>query len=366
VEHPARFVLVGSGNPEEGELRPQLLDRFGLHVEVVTANDLDERVKIVIAREAFERDPVDFCARFESEQESLRRKLARARKRLHEVESPRELLRRIAELCMRLKVDGHRGELTITRASRALAALEGRREATAADVRRVAMMSLRHRLRRDPLEQTTGGAEIERALENLFPPNETDDKQRRAKDRPDHEDIPPPDLAGGGGRNSSGTNESNKGTRGGSARSEPAQSSHEQSAASALDARLPEDALDETPRAQAHSHTLIQSARYQRNPRRSIYNTERGRYARALSTSSGANRIALDATLRAASLRCAGDRGWGLGVRDKLKARTRADGFAPTPPAPNPSPPLICASKDSSARWARFLSLLLMLPVAWL
>ena len=79
VEHPARFVLVGYGNPEEGELRPQLLDRFGLHVEVLTANDVDERVRIVMARDAFERDAESFRARFEAEQESLRRRLTRAR-----------------------------------------------------------------------------------------------------------------------------------------------------------------------------------------------------------------------------------------------------------------------------------------------
>ena len=339
VEHPARFVLVGSGNPEEGELRPQLLDRFGLHVEVVTANDLEERVQIIIAREAFERDPAGFRARHESEQVSLRRKLTRARKRLHDVELPRELLRRIAELCMLLKVDGHRGELTITRAARALAALEGRREATAEDVRRVAMMSLRHRLRRDPLEQTTSGAQIEQALENLFPPNETSDKQGRAKERPDREDIPPPDFAGDGG-GSSGTGESNKGAGSNTKGERQSKGGHKQSAAPALDAQLPLDQLDQTPRAQAQPQKHLPSARYQRNSRRSIYNTQRGRYARALITSSGTNRIALDATLRAAALRCAGNRkagvrGWGLGVREKPSPLIRAFSLSPTP---NPQP----------------------------
>src|SRR2546423_6097951 len=156
VEHPSRFVLVGSGNPEEGELRPQLLDRFGLHVEVVTANSTEERVAIIVAREAFERDAGEFSARFEAAEESLRRRLTRARKRVREVKLTPELLRRIAELCVRLKVDGHRGELTITRAARALAAFEGRREATAEDGRRVVKMALRNRLRRDPPHKTIG------------------------------------------------------------------------------------------------------------------------------------------------------------------------------------------------------------------
>jgi magnesium chelatase subunit I len=103
TEHPARFVLVGSGNPEEGELRPQLLDRFGLYAEVRTVADPDERVLIVERRESFERDPEAFLSSVEQEQKSLRRRLARARSRVAAVEIPRPLLRLIAELCARLK-----------------------------------------------------------------------------------------------------------------------------------------------------------------------------------------------------------------------------------------------------------------------
>ncbi|MBC7911506.1 MAG: magnesium chelatase ATPase subunit I, partial [Pyrinomonadaceae bacterium] len=168
LEHPARFVLVGSGNPEEGELRPQLLDRFGLFAEIQTLNDLDQRVKIVELREAFERDAEKFCADYEAEQQSLRRKLARAGKLAGKVKLSRELLRGIASLCLRLGIDGHRGELTIARAARALAAFEGRREVREEDVRRVASLCVSHRLRRDPLEPTGGGARIEQALDNSF------------------------------------------------------------------------------------------------------------------------------------------------------------------------------------------------------
>jgi magnesium chelatase subunit D len=296
VEHPARFVLVGSGNPEEGELRPQLQDRFGLHVEVVTANNTEERVQVILAREAFERDAATFRARFEAAQESLRRRLTRARKRVHEVQLSHDLLRAVAELCVRLKVDGHRGELTIARAARALAAFEGRSQATPADVRRVATMSLRHRLRRDPLEQTSGGAQIEQALEELFPPNEAAEKPGRSKQRRDREDFPPPDTPGDDGTDGSGQSA-------GSDMSGERQGSQEQSAAPPLDARLPLSALDIRSQAHARPQAHTRSARHKTGARHSshAYNERRGRYARAVNASSERGRIALDATLRAAA-----------------------------------------------------------------
>ncbi|MFY9608234.1 MAG: magnesium chelatase ATPase subunit I [Blastocatellia bacterium] len=169
ISHPARFVLVGSGNPEEGELRPQLLDRFGLFTRIETITDLDQRVDIVERREQFERDPASFLGRWESEQEVVRGKITRAKNLHSRVMIDRGLLVRVVELCLKLKVDGHRGELTIARASRALAALEGRASVTADDVKRVATMSLRHRLRRDPLERIDSGVRIEQAVEELFP-----------------------------------------------------------------------------------------------------------------------------------------------------------------------------------------------------
>jgi magnesium chelatase subunit I len=170
AEHPARFVLAGSSNPEEGELRPQLLDRFGLCVEVETLRDVEGRVEIVERREAFERDPASFNEAARAGQDALRRRLTRARRSHSSVEVPRPLLHSIAELCLRLGIDGHRGELTIVRAARALAAFEGRRRACAEDVRRVAGMSLRHRLRRDPLEPPGGAARVEKGLEELYGP----------------------------------------------------------------------------------------------------------------------------------------------------------------------------------------------------
>lgn len=168
VSHPARFVLVGSGNPEEGELRPQLLDRFGLYTRITTINDLDERVEIVERRERFEGEPESFLAEFDAAQEQLRQRLVRAKKMHSRVAIDRSIMRSIAQLCVTLNVDGHRGELTIARGARALAALESRRGVTLDDVKRMAVMSLRHRLRKDPLEKIDSGQRIEQAIETVF------------------------------------------------------------------------------------------------------------------------------------------------------------------------------------------------------
>jgi magnesium chelatase subunit I len=169
VSHPARFVLVGSGNPEEGELRPQLLDRFGFHAQIATITDLDLRVQIVELRERFDLDARVFQTQFEPAQMELRARILQARQLIKQVEIGRDLLRRVAELCLLLKIEGHRGELTIARAARALAALEARATVTALDVRRIATLSLRHRLRKDPLEAIDSGLRVQQAVEKLFP-----------------------------------------------------------------------------------------------------------------------------------------------------------------------------------------------------
>ena len=168
VSHPSRFVLVGSGNPEEGELRPQLLDRFGLYTQIKTITDLDQRVEIVERRERFDDSPETFQDEMADEQSALRRRITRAKKLLPRCKLDRSLLMRIAELCLTVEVDGHRGELTIARAARALAAFEGRVRATLAEVERVAVMSLRHRLRRNPLETVDSGSRIEQAMSDLM------------------------------------------------------------------------------------------------------------------------------------------------------------------------------------------------------
>jgi magnesium chelatase subunit I len=168
VRHPARFVLVGSGNPEEGELRPQLLDRFGLSVEVKTPAELSARIEVVRRRDAFERDPAAFVARWQREDERVRRRIVAARKRLADVAVPDGALERAARLCIGLGTDGLRGELTLMRAARALAALDGDGEVADAHLRRVAASALRHRLRRNVLDDAGSTTRVERALTEVF------------------------------------------------------------------------------------------------------------------------------------------------------------------------------------------------------
>ena len=172
VRHPSRFVLVGSGNPEEGELRPQLLDRFGLSVEVRSPTDLRERMEVVRRREAFERDPTAFRAAQQKADAKERRAIVAARKRLPDVAFPDDALELVSALCMQLGVDGLRGELTLMRGARARAALSGKASTTPGDVIAVAESALRHRLRRDPLDEIGSGARIQRAVSELLDPPE--------------------------------------------------------------------------------------------------------------------------------------------------------------------------------------------------
>jgi magnesium chelatase subunit I len=167
VRHPARFVLIGTGNPEEGELRPQLLDRFGLFVEVATPTSIAERVEVVRRREAFERDPAAFGDAWRAADTRLRQKVLAARRKVASIEVPDAVREMAARLCIALGTDGLRGELTLLRAARAYAALEGARDVTPAMITRLAPMALRHRLRRDPMDEAGSGARIERALADI-------------------------------------------------------------------------------------------------------------------------------------------------------------------------------------------------------
>ena len=170
VRHPARFVLVGSGNPEEGELRPQLLDRFGLSVEVGTPRDIPSRVEVVKRRDAYDRNAEQFIKTWGPEEAKVRRRIVAGRARLNDVEMPDAALERAAQLCVSLGTDGLRGELSLVRAARALAALQGDGAVTDAHLRSVAPSALRHRLRRNPLDDTGSTARVDKAVEALFGP----------------------------------------------------------------------------------------------------------------------------------------------------------------------------------------------------
>lgn len=153
MTHPSRFILIGTMNPEEGDLRPQLLDRFGLCVEVGAILDVEARVEIVRRRLEWEADPQAFAARFAPQQAALAQSILAARQRLPQVVIEEDVLRRISELCVRLNVHSHRADITIAHAARALAALERRLYVTIDDVRRAAELALPHRLRRRPFEE---------------------------------------------------------------------------------------------------------------------------------------------------------------------------------------------------------------------
>ncbi len=170
IRHPARFVLVGSGNPEEGDLRPQLLDRFGLHARITTITDIDERVEIVRRRRAYDNDPAGFVAAWEPEQEALRQQLLQAQQHVAQVELTDETIETAARLWVLLAVDGHRGELTLCRAAVALAALDGRSRTEPEDIARVATLSLQHRLRKDPLESVGDDERVKRAVAQILAP----------------------------------------------------------------------------------------------------------------------------------------------------------------------------------------------------
>ncbi len=168
VRHPARFVLVGSGNPEEGELRPQLLDRFGLAVDVRTPESIATRIDVIKRRDAFDRDATAFLVQWSKADAKIRRSLEKARSRLEHVAVPDAVLERAATLCSQLGTDGLRGELTLLRTSRALAALEGDDVVTIEHVRRIAPMALRHRLRRNVLDDADATTRVERAVADLW------------------------------------------------------------------------------------------------------------------------------------------------------------------------------------------------------
>lgn len=168
VRHPARFVLVGSGNPEEGELRPQLLDRFGMHAEIRTVKEPTLRVQIVEQRTEFDSNPPVFLDRHQAEQDALQQRIVNAQELLKQVTIAYDLRVKISQVCAELNVDGLRGDIVTTRAAKAIAAFEGRTEATVQDIQRVITLCLRHRLRKDPLESIDSGYKVQKVFNEVF------------------------------------------------------------------------------------------------------------------------------------------------------------------------------------------------------
>ena len=169
IRHPARFVLVGSGNPEEGELRPQLLDRFGLSVDVASPRDVETRVEVIKRRDAYDNQGEAFLKKWRPRDAALRKLILAARAALPLLKTPNTVLHDCAALCIALGSDGLRGELTLLRAARALAAFDDADTVTRAHLRSVAPMCLGHRLRRDPLDDAGSGTRVARMVAEVLP-----------------------------------------------------------------------------------------------------------------------------------------------------------------------------------------------------
>lgn len=168
IRHPARFVLVGSGNPEEGELRPQLLDRFGMHAEIRTVKDPVLRVKVVEERTSFDQNPMIWINNYETKQQELRDRIIAAQKILPNVQIDYNLRVKISEVCSQLDVDGLRGDIVTNRAAKAHAAYNGRETVTIEDISKIITLCLRHRLRKDPLESIDSGDKVNKVFKEIF------------------------------------------------------------------------------------------------------------------------------------------------------------------------------------------------------
>jgi len=168
IKHPARFVLVGSGNPEEGELRPQLLDRFGMHAEIRTVRDAETRVRVVEERSNFDQYPDQCLADNAEKLKLLKAQITSAQELLPDVELDFELRVKISQVCGNLDVDGLRGDIVTNRAAKAYAAYNNRKVVTVDDIENVITLCLRHRLRKDPLESIDSGDKVATVFEEVF------------------------------------------------------------------------------------------------------------------------------------------------------------------------------------------------------
>jgi magnesium chelatase subunit I len=171
IKHPAKFILIGSGNPEEGELRPQLLDRFGMHAEIRTISEPSLRVKIVEERISFDQAPQVWLDKYEKEQLEIQTRIINAQNLLNKVIIKKDFQLKISQICSLLEIEGLRGDIVSTRAAKALAAFENRLEVSTNDIKRTISLCLRHRLRRDPMESINSGEKIESIFENIFSTN---------------------------------------------------------------------------------------------------------------------------------------------------------------------------------------------------
>ncbi|MEV0846624.1 putative cobaltochelatase [Streptomyces sp. NPDC049954] len=323
VRHASRFLLVGTMNPEEGELRPQLLDRFGLTVEVAASRETDQRVEVVKRRMAYEDDPAGFAARFAAQENALRSRIVAARALLPHVRLGDAALRQIAATCAAFEVDGMRADIVMARTATALAAWDGREDVMAEDVRQAALLALPHRRRRNPFDAP--GLDEDKLDEAL--------EQSAGQDQepePDPDGPGGPEGDGGGGVPPQGQGPD----------AEPGESPGEESGASAPAAPEPSQDAEGKGSAGAADQPAARASEPFRTKtlsvpglgqgaagRRSRARTEHGRTTGARRPRGGAlGKLHLAATVRAAAphQRARGRSGTGLIVRrDDLRQATR-------------------------------------------
>jgi magnesium chelatase subunit D len=301
LRHAARFILIGTMNPEEGELRPQLLDRFGLAVSISGESNPDVRIELLKRREAFDHDPDRFSTAYHEDDATIARRIDDARRRLADVLIPAHLVGFIAEICARNHVAGHRADIVISRAARASAAWEGRSDVNADDILKVAPMALLHRMR-------SATPDIPPPPPPPPPPEEDNNEEESQEPQESPDETPPPETDGDA--------ENNEGSEG--APPPPAEESSQDNAPSdgpPQDAEAPpadgdgNEAPEEIQEVgatyavrsierQAKDHVL-RTGSGRRSRSRSA--SKQGRYIKATPRRSARNDLALDATLRAAA-----------------------------------------------------------------
>lgn len=301
LRHAARFILIGTMNPEEGELRPQLLDRFGLAVSISGESDPDVRIELLKRRESFDHDPDRFSTVYHEDDATIARRIDDARKRLADVLIPAHLVGFIAEICARNHVAGHRADIVISRAARAYAAWEGRSDVNADDILKVAPMALLHRMR-------SATPDIPPPPPPPPPPEEDNNEEESQEPQESQDETPPPETDGDA--------ENNEGSE--AAPPPPAEESSQDNAPSdgppqeadappaEIDDSEPADEIQEVGATyavrsierQAKDHVL-RTGSGRRSRSRSA--SKQGRYIKATPRRSVRNDLALDATLRAAA-----------------------------------------------------------------
>jgi magnesium chelatase subunit D len=321
VRHAARFLLVGTMNPEEGELRPQLLDRFGLTVEVTASREPDRRVEVVRRRLAYDDDPAGFAARWADEEAAVRQRIVAARELLPSVRLGDGALRQIAATCAAFEVDGMRADIVMARTATALAAWAGRTEVLAEDVRQAALLALPHRRRRSPFDAP--GLDEDKLDETL--------EQFSGEGEGEGDDDPGPDGPGGGG----GSRPPSEGPEGGDTGAQPETGDTGESGES----QRPGQPQPSGPGAGAGEQSAVRAAEPFRTKvlsvpglgegaagRRSRARTEHGRTTGARRPQGALTKLHLAATVQAAAphQRARGRSGPGLVVRrDDLRQATR-------------------------------------------